>query len=184
MTTPARKAEIREILVKFIKAQRSESRRNWFRKLRELGVEYLRCVRSGQSVQLYGVDGDGDARYQRFAGGSSDTAYDGDWTNFIDITFAMVANGEVVYPTAQAQAAAIPVPVADLVDDKTKEALAKKTTDALMADTQKALDEIKDLDGKLAYQHALKAHLRGVIQGRIDPIMGTVPVSVTGVDEF
>ena len=184
MTTPTRKAEIREALVKFIKAQRSESRRGWFRLLRSLGVEYLRCVRNGQHVQLYCMDGLGDALYHRFVGGASDIACESDWTHFTDITIAMMANGEVVYPTAQAQTAANPVPVVDFVDDKTKEALANKTTDALIADTQKVLDETKYLDGKLAYQHALKAHLRGIIQGRIDPIMGTASVPVTGVDEF
>ena len=184
MTTSAMKAEIRELFVKLIDAKRTESRRGFFRKLRAMGVEYIRCVRSGTQVHLYGVDSDGDGRYHQFSGGTSDTAYDGDWMHFSDFQFAITADGGAIFPTVQAQLAAIPVPAVELVDEKTKDVLAKKTTDALMADTAKALGEIKDLDTKLAYQHALKVHLRGVIQGRINPIMGIEASAMTGVDDF
>ena len=191
MTTTSRKVEIRELLIKFASLSASQTRRTIFNKMRELGVEYLRCARGSTRVQIYGVDGDGDARYQRFQNGSSDTGYTSDWSSFNDVAFVVTTDGATIHPNATRQLEqSVPETMAlvALVEDKTKEELDKKTTDALMEDTQKALDAISKLDEQLAYQHALKAHLRGVIQGRIEPVMGDRPkapaLKPSGVDEF
>lgn len=191
MTTPARKQEIRELLIKFAASGSTQVRRTTFTKMRELGVEYIRCARGTNRVQIYGVDSDGDARYQRFLNGSSDTGYTSDWGSFSDVAFVVTADGATIHPNAVRQVElSLPetVAIVALVDDKTKEELDKKTTDALMEDTQKALDAISKLDEQLAYQHALKAHLRHVIRSRIEPVMGDNPKAPaqkpSGVDEF
>lgn len=191
MTTTSQKVVIRELLIEFARSGVPQTRRTIFAKMRVLGVEYLRCARGSTGVQVYGTDVDGDARYQRFLNGSSDTGYTSDWVSFNDVAFVVTTDGATIHLNASRkleQSVPETMALVALVEDKTKEELDKKTTDALMEDTQKALDAISKLDEQLAYQHALKVHLRGMIQGRIDPVMGDRPkdpaLKPSGVDEF
>ncbi|WFZ78533.1 hypothetical protein MQM1_051 [Aeromonas phage vB_AsaP_MQM1] len=164
---------IRSLMTQFNNDGYNPARRALLSKMRSAGMTGLVCETSQNSNQytLYSQGADGDVRYFSVArDGEGNKSYTGNWGQFRAIR-ADMQDGTVVMLDAAKQSICAPAKLVE-VSEKDIEAIAKKTTDEVLQQTQAVLTEITRLDDELAYQHVLIGHLRSVVQERIALVMG------------